>query len=70
MSIRYKRGDYQSIGNQIKGRILEHRRNLCILEAQLFNAEGELCAEQKLPFLFPVEKMIAEGTYPVRLKIL
>ncbi|HHT52879.1 MAG: PaaI family thioesterase [Bacteroidales bacterium] len=68
MSIRYKKEvTINQSEIRLRGRILEHRRNLCILEAQLFNAEGELCAEAETTFfLFPVEKMIAEGTYPAR----
>ena len=49
----------------VRGELIEIKRNLGFVKAELFNDKGELCAESESTFfLFPLEKAIETGVYP------
>ncbi len=51
----------------IRGKLKEKQRNICYIDAELINEQGECCAEAALVyFLMPQEKAIEEGFYPLR----
>jgi len=66
LSIKYKK-EVASPQSKItvRGQLVEIKRNLGFVKAELMNENGEICAEAESTFfLFPLEKAIETGGYP------
>ncbi|TDN97754.1 PaaI family thioesterase [Sunxiuqinia elliptica] len=64
LQVKYKKPVYTNKGKlKIKGTLIEQNRRLALIKAQLFDHEGELCAEADVKyFVFP-EKVAREKFY-------
>ncbi len=66
MNIKYKKSVLMNTGNLlVRGKVLETKRNLCTIEAELLNSNNEICASAEVTyFLFPKGSTESEMYFP------
>lgn len=66
LQVKYKKTIFTNQGEvTIKGRLLERNKRLAMIESQLFNGQGQLCAEAQVKYyIFPEDVAQEKFHYP------